>query len=136
MPNGVNILLDCTITATFAAADLGGGETFTNSTTFKADKVSVKITTSTADHSTAQDTTEFHRITKRAWEVTVETKLADSVLFSRIGTNALATLSVTAATGLGLSGMVGVITSIEPEYSGPSTLKFTLKPRGSQPTIA
>ena len=136
MATGVSLLLDCTISATFAAADAGGGETFANSTTFKVDKVGLKFNRSSADHSTGQDRVEFHRLTKEGWEATFETKLANATLLDRLYDNDLMKFTVSAATGIGFSNAEGLITGIEPEYAGPSTLKFSVKCRGSVPTIA
>lgn len=132
----VNILLDCTCTAKFVAVDAGGGEDFSGAaTTFKMDKVSLKVTKTSADHSTAQDDVEFHRKTKNSWEVSCETKLANATLLAALKSNELARFTVTALTGLGFT-VDALITDFEPEYAGPSTLKFTLKPRGVMPTFS
>jgi len=135
MAVGVNILQDCTVTATFSAADLGGGEVFSGSQSFKVDKISLKETESTADHSTAQDAVEFHRSNKGSWQCDIETKLHAPALLAAIRNNSLMTIIVTAPNGLGFTA-VGLITGRDFEYAGPSTMKWTLMPRGVRPTFA
>jgi hypothetical protein len=136
----VNILLDCSCSMQFAASDLGGGETYSGTVSFKADKISVKETASTSDHSTAQDRVENHRLTKFGWEITVETKLAPQTgpstfsLLTSLRSNDLGKLIVTCA-GAGVVAS-GVITDVSAEYAGPSTLKFTLKSHGTPLTYS
>jgi hypothetical protein len=119
----------------FSAVDQGGGETYGGAISFKADKVSPKKSIATSDHSTAQDQWENHRVTKYGWEVTVETKLyaqtAPSTysLLAALQSNDLGKIVVT-ATGAGVIAS-GVITNVDVDYAGPSTLRFTLKSHGS-----
>jgi len=136
MPNAaVNILLDCICSMQFSATDQGGGENYSNTVSFKADKVSVKETATTSDHSTAQDRVENHRIGKFGWEITVETKLYPQIgsstysLLNGLRGNDLGKLTVT-CTGAGVIGS-GVITDVSVDYAGPSTLKFALKAHGA-----
>lgn len=136
MPNAaVNILLDCVCSMTFSATDAGGGETYSGSVSFKADKVTVNESTSTADHSTAQDRVENHRVNKTGWEVTVETMLYPQTapstfsLLTSLRANDLGKLIVT-CTGAGVTAQ-GVITGVEVDYAGPSTLRFSLKAHGT-----
>lgn len=131
-----NILLDCACSIKFAAADLGGGETFGSAISFKADKVSYNESRGHADHSTAQDAVENHRKTKAGFTITVETKLYLATLLAGLNTNDLAQLTITADTGKGLPATACLITGYEVDYDGPSTLKFTLAPRGAIPTFA
>lgn len=135
MPNAaVNILQDCTCSISFSANDVGGGETYSGAVSFKADKISVKETVSSADHSTGQDEVENHRKTKSSWEITVETKLypqtppSTYALLTALRSNDLGKLTVT-STGAGVVGE-GLIMGVNVDYAGPSTLQFSLKSHG------
>lgn len=130
-----NILTECTCSIKFSATDLGGGEVYSEVITFKADTVTVRESITTADHSTAQDQFEMHRMTKATWDVDVETKLYNSSLLAALRSNALAEIIVTAPTGLGVDAK-GIITGVEASYAGPSTMKFSLKCHGSAVTYA
>lgn len=129
MAAGVNILLDCLCSMQFSPSDLGGGESYSGTQSFKADKVSVSETTSTTDHSTGQDVTENHRKVKESWEVTVDMKLYSAALLAAIRLNDLGSITITAPSGLGLLAH-GIFTNIPAEYAAPSTLKFTIKAHG------
>lgn len=136
MPTGVNILLDCVVSMKFSASDLGGGETYAGSITFKVDKVTVNQNIASSDHSTGQDEVEFHRKDKLGWEITVETKHGDATIFAALLANALGELIVTAPTGLGISSAKGLITALPVDFDKPSTMKFSLKSRGIKITWA
>lgn len=132
--SAVNILLDCVCAMTFSASDLGGGETYSGSVSFKADKITVKETMSTSDHSTAQDRITNNRINKVDWDITVETKLYPQTapstfsLLDALRSNDLGKL-VVISTGAGVTGE-GIIGDVSVDYAGPSTLKFSLKAHG------
>jgi hypothetical protein len=126
MAVAVNILLDCSFTISFSSVDSGGGESFSGSISFQADKITIKDSVNSTDHSTAQDKVANYRQTKNDWEMTVETKFASATLLSSLKANAVAKIIATAPTGLAVTA-IGLITEASPDYSAPSTLKFGLK---------
>jgi len=136
--SALSLLIDCACSMRFSAFDAGGGETYGTAVSFKADKVAVKKSISTADHSTGQDAWENHRITKYGYEVTVETKLyaqtppTTYTLLNGLQSNDLGWITVT-STGAGFTAR-GVITSVEADYAGPSTLRFSLIAHGTAVT--
>jgi len=131
----VSLLLDCQCSILFSASDQGGGESYSGAVSFKADKVTVKESISSADHSTGQDTVENYRKGKISWEISVETKLypqtgpSTYTLLQSLRANDLGKLIVT-CTGAGVTGQ-GLIENVEVDYAGPSTLKFGIKAHGS-----
>ncbi len=125
-----NILLDCVCSIAFSAADLGGGETYSGTRTFKADKVSVKQTMANADHSTGQDRVAHARFGKEDWEISIDTKLYDSTLLASLMNNDLASITVTAQSGRGAFGF-GLIVDRSWDYDKPSTMKFGIKAHGT-----
>ncbi len=142
MAVAVNILLDCTFSVSFSATDNGGGETFAGGGTYKMDKVTYKYSKDTADHGTGQDEVEFHRKNKTKWEIVFETKLiagatSSTSLLYLLQTNELMCFVATALTGttLTLTTPGALIVDIDADYAGPSTLKVTVKSRGTKPVI-
>lgn len=133
--SALNILQDCICSIQFSPTDLGGGETYGSAISFKADKITAKKSISTADHSTAQDQWENHRITKYGFEITVETKLYAQTppntytLLSSLEANDLAKITVT-GNGAGFTAS-GVIGNVDTDYAGPSTLRFSIKAHGA-----
>lgn len=107
---------------------------------FGADTVSISRTVNTEDHSTGQDLVESHRTTKVTWQIDVETKLdsggalLDALLPS---TNQLIGVAVTGGTGTGItiSGN-GILTDLTINPGAPSTIKFSVKPYGTDLTIS
>lgn len=131
MSAAANILIDCTCTMKFSATDLGtGSESFSGPISFKADKITVKESVTSADHSTNQDDVAFHRKNKTDWEIDVETKLYSSTLLAALRANALGEIIVTAPDGMGVDGQ-GLIMGLDVDYAGPSTMKWSLKARGA-----
>lgn len=131
----VNLLLDCTCTMGFAAADLGGGESYSGSYSFGADKVSLKESVQQADHSNGQELYEFARKTKQGFTVNVECKLDNSSLLAALRANDLGRITVTAPSGFSFVAS-GLILDIDYDYAGPSTMKFSLQCRGASPTFS
>jgi hypothetical protein len=131
MPNGqaVNILLDATCSMQFSLTDQGGGESFSNTISFKADKVTVRESVSSSNHATNQDPVAAHRKGQIDWEINVETKLYNSTLLGQVRGNDLGRMIVTVP-GFGVDGR-GLITDVEVDYAGPSTIKWTIKAHGT-----
>jgi len=131
----VSLLKDCTVTITGGGAD-DGSYTAGSSDTLKVDQVTLSVEVRTEDHSTAQDLVEQHRIVKQGFEVTIETKLEDATSLGLFQGNDLFTIAVSGAgTGRNFSG-VFVITGLEQNYAGPSTLRATFKTYGTAPTFS
>jgi hypothetical protein len=120
---------------TFSTTDAGGGETYSNSTSFKADKISWSRTQGSSNHATGQDDVAMHRKTGTDWEVTVETKFYNSALHALLMTKELGTLVVTAPSGFSMTA-VGLIIGPDGAYDKPSTIKFSLKAHGTDLAFA
>jgi len=135
MAVAVNILLDCAFTIAFAPVDQGGGETYSGSLSFQADKVTIKNSVTSTDHSTAQDRVANFRQTKNEWTIDVETKFASATLLSSLISNACARIIATAPSGLAVTAL-GLITEASPDYAAPSTFKFGIKAHGTALSFA
>lgn len=99
-------------------------------TTAYIDKMTVKQTMSTADHSAGQNPNPIYRATKYDYQTDVEMKLFDDSTqkaiflgqqFKIVGVSTINSVTRTVT-------LLGIITDIEEEHGTPSTWKFTMKP--------
>lgn len=130
----VNILKDATVTLT-AGGDDDGAYTAGSSDTLKCDTVSYTAARRVEDHGTAQDEIEQNRTVKEAFDVTIETKLADATSLAILQGNEVVNVAVTAGTGFGFSCPM-IVESVEVNYAGPSTLRASFKAYGVAPTFS
>lgn len=135
----INILSDVVVTIQGTTGGDNGNPSRTlagSPLTFKADKITVDSSFSTADHSTAQSGAEFHRITKKPQSIKVETKLekaTGAALMALLSSTAGAVVSFTiTATGATMTSCIGLVADLQWEYAGPSTLSFGLKQYGTE----
>lgn len=137
----VNILLDAVFSIQGTTGGDEGNPTRTldgTALTFKADKVSVKMGRTVADHSTAQDAAEFNRTTKLPQAITVETKLekkANAPLLTKLLGAAGVVVKFTATASGGNVEGTGIVEGFDFDYDGPSTLRFTIRQYGSLFTV-
>lgn len=137
MAIAVSILLECTCSIKAGGADSVTSPTWGSAVIFTADKVTCRRTVDEADHSGGQDAEEFPRFVKGRNEVTVECKFSNPDLIDLLQDNDVAQLTIAnSRTGMGMDPLACLITGYEPEYAGPSTLRFTLKSRGQQITFS
>lgn len=106
--------------------------------TVLVDKVSVKDSIVTADHSAGQSGTPINRANKFDFEVTIDFKLfgkpasGNGITYTcRSGKQIRILINATqAATAILGEAVEGIITEAGREYAGPSTLRVTIKPYG------
>ena len=130
----LNVLRDCIFSVIPGGSD-GGTFTAASPVTILVDTVSISQHNQLEDHSTAQQATPVMRITKVDWEVTVETKLSRtgaSGLENVLRLNELVgfTAVQTGTQALDVQCPQGIVSSIELNYAGPNTIRFTIKPYG------
>lgn len=102
------------------------------------DSITISQNNTLEDHSCATDEMTKHRIKKRAWEYTFETKMQEggtAGIEYLLKNNELVGFYVpimpgTLSTAQVLLGGHGVVTGYEFGYDGPNTLRFTLAPYG------
>jgi hypothetical protein len=120
----------CTLSYQAGVGDTGVLSTFATSVIVNVDKISIKRTMTTADHSGGQNPEEINRATKFTGSADVELKLyvdANPTIF-KVGLQVqLAVVATIGADSLTVT-LQGIITDADPEFSGPSTFKITIKP--------
>lgn len=133
----INILADVVFTVQGTTGGDDGSKTRTpagSPLTIFCDRVRTTLGRALADHSTAQDASEFNRMTKFNQSIEVETKLelkANAPLMALLAsTNGVVVEFTATADGCSIEG-VGIVENIAPEYAGPSTLSFTIRQYGS-----
>lgn len=131
---GMNILKDCIITL-IPGGDDDGEFVAGGPVVFKCDLVRVQHNPNLQDHSTNQDQDPMHRITKKDWTATFETKLnrqAASGVESIVNNNELAAFRVVqkGSSSTDLFCDAGILGTIEWEFKGPNTIRFEVKPYG------
>jgi hypothetical protein len=145
----ISLLLDATVWIRGTTGGDDGNPQRTavgnNGLTFKADRVEVESSFTTEDHSTAQDTPEFMRITKKPQRIVIETKLekkadaalntlllsAEGVVVQFIVTADGASLRTKNAPSMGTPLGGALVEGYELAYSGPSTLRLVLRQYGT-----
>ena len=101
------------------------------------DKVSVKRSRSTVDHSPANSFYEHHRIIKSTFTIQVDTKLQMQDGSSPTFIGELTTGSKIVFAGIDTAGTssfygVGIIESFDIGYGSPTTLSFSIKSYGAR----
>lgn len=128
----VNILLDVVVTLDGAGADDGAATPGGAPITILVDRVQVRHSMNTEDHSAGQQRGTWHRLTKQDDEVVFEMKLptvSTAGVLNLVKNNDLLRFTISAGAGNNITGD-GLIADVERDYAGPSTLRLTLKRYG------
>ena len=128
----VSLLEDtvATLSYTVGTGDTGVVSTFATTTLVNIDKASVKRSMNTADHSGGQNPEEIHRGTKFTTSTDLELKLyVDAIMpVLRVGLQIqLVTVATMNAHTITVT-VTGIITDVDLEFAGPSTMKLSMKP--------
>ena len=119
--------------------DSGVRATWGSAVLYGVDKINQKGSLTTADHSAGQNPQPINRGTKFDGEVTIEMKAFVDATQGNMGMFVGEQIKVvgvaTLATHTMTSTIIGIITDIEIEISGPSTYKVTIKPYGVDSTF-
>jgi hypothetical protein len=126
----LNVLRDCVFQVIPCGA-VDGAYSAGSPVTILVDTVTITQTNQLEDHSTAQEATPLNRIKKQDWEVSVETKLTkagSSGIENVLRLNELVGFTaIQAGSGaIDVQAPVGIIASIDLNYAGPNTIKFSI----------
>lgn len=131
---GVSLLEDCqgAVTLSYQAGvgDTGVLSTFATSVIVNVDKISIKRSMNSADHSGGQNPEEIHRATKFTGSADVEMKLyvdANAGIFAA-GLQVKLTTVATIGSHNVTATLQGILTDVDIEIAGPSTFKLSIKP--------